>query len=735
MSAPGSTGPRTARPATGPFARDFDRRAFFRLIGGGIAVFVTLGPEELFAQGRRSYPEDLNAYLLIGADGRVTVFTGKIEMGQGVMTSQAQMVADELGVALESIDMVMGDTDRCPWDMGTFGSLTTRMFGPVLRAAAAEARLVLLGLAAKQLGAVRGDLEITEGVVSVAGEPTRRVTFGELARGRRLARLVGEKAVLRQVKEFAVMGRSPERLDARVKVTGAAQYAGDIRRPGMLCARILRPPAHGAKLRGVDTSAAEALPGVRVVRDGELVAVLHPQPDGAAAALAALRAEWDSAPAGPDAETIFAHLRSAAGEPQVVDQRGDPEGFRSRAGEAMVAATFHKGYVAHAPIEPHTAVAEWAGDRMTVWASTQTPFPTRSSVAAALGLDEDKVRVITPYVGGGFGGKSAHRQAVEAARLARAAGVPVQVAWTRQEEFFHDTFDPACVVEAAAALDEAAKIIFWSYDVWAAGARSAEVIYDVPNVRIRSFGGRMSGAEQREAEPFHPFAVGPWRAPGANMNVFARESLIDILAARAQVDPLELRLKNLTDSRMRRVLEACAAAFGWRAVPAARTRRGRGRGVACGIDAGTYVALMAEVEVDRESGRLRVERVVCAQDMGIVVNPDGARMQVEGCVTMGLGYALAEELRFEGGRILDTNFDSYELPRFSWVPKIEAVLVDHPELDPQGGGEPAIVPMGAVLANALFDATGARLFRLPLTAGRVREALAGQSGAAAEKGG
>ncbi len=735
MSAHPGADPRGTGPASGPFARGFDRRAFFRLVGGGIAVFVTLGLEELLAQGRRSYPEDFNAYLLIGADGRVTVFTGKIEMGQGVMTSQAQMVADELGVALESVDMVMGDTDRCPLDMGTFGSLTTRMFGPVLRAAAAEARLVLLGLAAKQLGAARSELEIAAGVVSVAGEATRRVTFGELARGRRLARLVGEKAVLRQVKEFAVMGRSPERLDAREKVTGAAQYAGDIRRPGMLCARILRPPAHGARLRGVDTSAAEALPGVRVVREGDLVAVLHPQSDGAAAALAALRAEWDPAPGGPDAETIFEHLRSAAGDPQEVDRRGDPEAVRARAADAMVSATFRKGYVAHAPIEPHTAVAEWDGERMTVWASTQTPFPTRSSVAAALGLGEDRVRVITPYVGGGFGGKSAHRQAVEAARLARAAGVPVQVAWTRQEEFFFDTFDPACVVKAAAALDEAAKITFWSYDVWAAGARSAEVIYDVPNVRIRSFGGRMSGAEQREAEAFHPFAVGPWRAPGANMNVFARESLIDMLAARAGIDPLELRLKNLTDARMRRVLEACAAAFGWRAAPAAGRRDGRGRGVACGVDAGTCVALMAEVTVDRASGRVRVERVTCAQDMGIVVNPDGARMQIEGCITMGLGYALAEELRFDGGRILDTNFDTYELPRFSWVPEIESVLVDHPELDPQGGGEPAIVPVGAVLANALFDATGARVLRLPLTPGRIRAALAGPAGAAVEEGG
>jgi len=297
----------------------------------------------------------------------------------------------------------------------------------------------------------------------------------------------------------------------------------------------------------------------------------------------------------------------------------------------------------------------------------------------------------------------------------------VQVAWTREEEFFYDTYDPAAVVEVTAALGDGGRLEHWRYDVWAAGARGADVIYDVPEVRVRSFGGRMTAGEQRIGPQLHPFAVGPWRAPGANMNTFARESQIDILAARAGIDPLELRLRNLKDERMRRVLEAAAAAFGWKP---GRRPDGRGHGVACGIDAGTYVALMAEVEVERGSGRVRVERVVCAQDMGIVVNPEGARMQIEGCVTMGLGYVLAEELRFEGGRILDSNFDSYELPRFSWVPRIEAVLVANDELAPQGGGEPAIVPMGAVVANAVFDATGARLYRLPMTPTRVREALA-----------
>lgn len=696
-----------------------DRRDFLRLVGGGIAVFVTLGPDDLFAQGRRAYPEDLNAYLRIGEDGRVTVFTGKIEMGQGVETSQAQMVADELGVSLAMIDMVMGDTDRCPWDAGTWGSLTTRMFGPVLRAAAAEARLVLLGLAAQRLGVARSALDAADGVAFVAADPARRVAYAELARGRQIARLVGEKAVLKQVRKFAVMGRSPARFDGRAKVTGAALYAGDIRRPGMLHARILRPPAHGARLASVDTAAAETLPGVRVVRDGDLLAVLHAEPDGAAAALAAVRATWEPVPSEPDGESIFEHFKSAAGEPREIARAGDPE---ARLAGEVFQSTFRKGYVAHAPIEPHGALAELVDGKLTVWASTQTPFGTKDTLAAALELPPEKVRVITPYLGGGFGGKSAHRQAVEAARLARAAGAPVMVAWTRAEEFFFDTYDPACVVEVRTAADESGKLTLWAYDVWAAGARSAELFYDVPDVRIRSFGGRMvAGTEQRIGEAFHPFAVGPWRAPGANMNVFARESHLDRVAARLGLDPVEFRLRNLRDGRMRRVLETAARAFGWQSGPGPT---GRGQGIACGIDAGTYVALAAEVEVDRATGAIRVKRVVCAQDMGIVVNPEGAKMQIESCITMGLGYVLAEELRFAGGRISDTNFDTYELPRFSWLPEIESVLVANDELDPQGGGEPAIVPMGAVVANAVFDATGARLDRLPMTPERVRAALA-----------
>jgi len=363
--------------------------------------------------------------------------------------------------------------------------------------------------------------------------------------------------------------------------------------------------------------------------------------------------------------------------------------------------------------------------KATVWASTQTPFPTRDRVAEALELDAKNVRVITPYVGGGFGGKSADRQAVEAARLAQITGRPVQVSWTRAEEFFYDTFDPASVVQIVSAIDRDGKITLWDYTVYAAGSRSADLFYDVPNARIRSSGRTVYG-KAGAGKSVHPFAVGPWRAPGANMNVFARESQIDVMAAAARADPLEFRLRNTSDARMRKVLQAAADAFGWKRAPGPS---GQGRAVACSADAGSDVALMAQVKVDRASGKVKVSRIVVAQDMGTVVNPDGAKMQMEGSVTMGLGYTFAEELRFRGGEILDRNFDSYELPRFSWVPSIETVLVKNDDLAPQGGGEPAIVATGAVMANAVFDAVGARLYRLPMTPDRVKQAIAEGKGA------
>ena len=698
----------------GPMA--VDRRDFLKLGGGGIAVLLSLRGTELVAAGlevQQGYPDDFNAYLRIGEDGRVSVLSGKIEMGQGVETSQAQMVAEELHVPLSRIDMVLGDTEQCVWDAGTWGSLTTRVFGPALRAAAAEARTVLLELAADRFEVPVDRLVAQDGVISVRGG-SASVTYGELARGQRIDRHIQGEAALTAVKDFRVMGTSPRRMDAEAKVTGAAVYAGDVRVPGMVRARILRPPALDATLIEVDVSEAEATPGVTVVQDGELVAVLHEDPEVAERALGSVRAEWDIPDPVVDNQTIWDHLVAAAPRGRTAEERGGLD-----RGEAACSRLFEHtwtdNYVAHAPMEPHTALASRTGDTITLWVSTQSPFGDQRRVAGVLGIDPGQVRVVTPYVGGGFGGKAVNPQALEAARLAWVSGLPVQVQWTREEEFLYDTFHAAAVVNVRSGIDGDGRIRLWDYHVYMAGTRGSEIYYDVPNVAVVS----------HDADGAHPVATGAWRAPGANTNCFARESQIDIMAAEAGIDPLEFRLRNLTDTRMRRVLQTVADAAGYTPAPGPS---GRGLGWACGIDAGTYVAHLARVAVDEGSGQVRVEKIWCAQDMGVVVNPDGARMQMEGCLTQGLGFTLMEKLRFRGGNVLDRNFDTYRIPRFSDLPEIETILVKNDELPPQGGGEPAIIAMAAVVANAIFDATGARVTTMPMDPGEVRRALAARTG-------
>ncbi|MEO8587021.1 MAG: molybdopterin cofactor-binding domain-containing protein [Acidobacteriota bacterium] len=709
--------PALVTPPT-PSEASFSRRRFIRLVGGGIVVLFNADLSDLLGQETRTrgYPTDFNAYLRIAGDGRVTVYSGKIEMGQGIVTSLAQMAADELGVALASIDMIMGDTELCPFDNGTYGSMSTRFFGPALRAAAAEAKAVLVALASERLKVSKDALRVEDGVVFAAADPNARVTFGQLADGQKIVRTPDGKAVPKTVAEFRVMGKPTKRLDARAKVTGKAQFAGDVRLPGMLYAKVLRPPAHGATMKTVDTSGAARIPGAVVVNEGGLVAVLASDPETAEKALAAVKSDWDVPKPEFDDRTVFDHLLTSGGAGQESERKGDlAEG--EKASLSLFEGKYLNGYGAHAAMETHTALARLENGTLTVWVSTQTPFPNQQAIALALGMGKENVRVITPFVGGGFGGKSGGgQQAIEAAKLAKATGKPVQVCWNRAEEFFFDAFRPAAVVKIKSGIDGAGRITLWDYQVYAAGTRGAEQFYDVPHNLMRAYG--RWGVDRPK---MHLFATGPWRAPGANLNVFARESHLDAMASKAKVDPLEFRLMNTSDKRMRSVLEAAAARFGWKR---AAGPSGRGVGIACGIDAGTYVALAAEVKVDAATGRIRVARIACAQDMGVVINPDGATMQMEGCIMMGLGYALTEEVRFDGGRILTKNFDTYEIPKFSMMPALDTVLVKNDELSPQGGGEPALVPVGAAIANAVFDGTGVRLTEMPMTPDRVKRALA-----------
>ena len=694
------------------------RRDFLRRFGGGIGIFVTFGRplgllERAEAQSR-GVPSDFNAFVRIAQDGRVTCLTGKIEMGQGPITSLAQMMADEIDVPYGMVDMVMGDTDLCPWDMGTWGSLTTRAFGPLLRAAAAEARSVLLELASEALSVPVPRLQAKDGLIFDRKNERKHITYGELAKGKPIARHLTVKPELKDVSQFRVMGQPKLRRDSLEKVTGKAKYAADIRLPGMLYAKILRPPAHGAKLKKVDTSGARKVDGVRLVENGDFIAVLHELPDVAEEALGRINATFDVPPATVTDENIHEHLASVAPKGEVAAKAGNLEQGRKRA-TRTIETSFFDGYVAHAPMETHAALAQIERGKCTVWASTQNPFGARDKVARAINFSPNEVRVITPFVGGGFGGKTSNMQAVEAARLAKAVGRPVQVMRTREEEFFYDTFRPAAVVNIRSGIDNSGRMTFWDYEVLFAGQRGAEQFYEIPHHRTTVRPRGWSGGPGT-----HPFATGAWRAPANNTNTFARESQVSAMAAAASADPIAFRLKHLKDPRMIRVLNAAAKRFGW--TPAATPSK-RGFGVACGIDAGTYVAAMAEVTVDARSGNVEVKRVLSAQEMGIVVNPQGATIQMEGCITMGLGYALSEEVHFRGGKILDTNFHRYEIPRFSGLPKIETLLVEANDIAPQGGGEPAIVVMGAVIANAIHDATGARLKRMPMTPARVKAAM------------
>lgn len=690
------------------------RRDFLKQIGGSLTIFFFLEAGTAVAQRGREYPEDVNAYLRIHADGRISCFTGKIEMGQGIVTSLAQMIADELDVPLNAIDMVMGDTDLCPYDGGTVGSRTTKYFGPALRQAGATAKAILLQMASArwQIDPLR--LAVTDAVIFVENDPSKKVSYAELVAGEKLEHLIAAEESPEHYSKHTIAGTAYKRTDAYAKVTGTAIFAGDIRLPNMLYARVLRPPAHGATRGAVDTRAAQ-MPDVQVIEDGDLVAALSEKPDLAENALQRIKAEFHIPTDLRNNDTIFTHLENAATSERLVTEQGDIE-VGKKASDKIVQSSYFNHYVAHAPLETHTAVADVQGDRATLWISTQMPFRVQPEVAATLGIPEDHVRIITPFLGGGFGGKKSGQFIHDAARLSQKTGRPVQVMLSRKEEFFFDTFRPAAVVQAASGIDKNGRMTFWDCAHLFPGTRSSEPIYNIPHYRV------VSKSTERDEASAHPFETGAWRGPGSNTNVFAMESQVDEMARLAGLDPLTFRLNNLADARMIRVLTAAAEKFGNTFSPGPS---GKGYGIACTNYLNSYVATMAEVTVNEQTGHVQVKRMVCAQDMGEIINPQGAILQIEGCLSMGLGYCLAEEIVFHGGTILTENFDTYEFTRFSWTPQIETVLIDNPELPPQGCGEPAITTTGAVLANAVYDAIGARLYTLPMTPQRIKQALQG----------
>ena len=689
----------------------WDRREFLQALGGGLLVLCLLreAPAQQPEQGRRrgfgrggAAPREVSAWIHIDQDGAVSAYTGKAEVGQNIRTSLSQAVAEELRVPLESVRMVMADTGRTPFDMGTFGSLTTPMMAPQLRRAAAAARERLIDLAAERWNVARDRIEIKAGKAVERGSE-RSAGFGALTQGQKLVATISDAVPLTPAERSEVVGHPAAKVDGRAFVTGRHAYASDQKRPGMVHGKVLRPPAYGAKLESVDTAAAQSSAGVTVVRDGEFVGVAAPDEHTAARAIKALNARWTTTSQPSDSE-LFKLLKEPAGEAR--GGFGGPS--RSQSGsieEGLSAAafkverTFTIAYIAHAPLEPRAAVAEWEGDRLTVWTGTQRPFGVRGELAQAFGIPEERVRVIVPDTGAGYGGKHTGEAAVEAARLAKAAKRPVKLVWTREEEFTWAYFRPAGVIDTRAGVSKDGTLTAWEFHNYNSGGAGLGTPYEVANRRVEYHASRS------------PLRQGSYRALASTANHFARESMMDELAKGVGMDPLAFRLRNLRDERLRTVLKAAAERFGW---DAAKATPERGVGLACGTEKGGYVATCAEVSVDRSSGAVKVTRVVTAFECGAIVNPDHLKNQVEGALVMGLGGALFEAIRFEDGKVTNGRFSRYRVPRFGDTPAIEVVLLDRKDLPSAGAGESPIVAIAPAVGNALHAAAGVRLTALPM---------------------
>jgi isoquinoline 1-oxidoreductase len=691
---------------------DVDRRGFLEVLGGGVLVCLA-APDALAAaqeSGRtrssRELPKDLAAWLHIDKDGRVTIFTGKVEVGQNIRTSLAQQVAEELRVPVDSIRMVMGDTDLTPWDAGTFGSRTTPTMGPQLRAVAATAREALIDLAAERWKVPRSGLSAESGKIT---DPAAKQTirYGELTRGENLVKTVPADAPVSPTSSWKIAGASAPKVDGRDFVTGRHRYTSDLSRPGMLHGKVLRPAAFQATLVSLDSAKAEAIPGVKVVRDADFVGLVAPDLWTAERGLASLEAKWKEVAGQPSNANLFEYLKknedtSDRPEPRVT---GSVEQAMASA-DVKLSQTYTVQYIAHAPLEPRAAVAEWSGEKLTVWTGTQRPFAVRDELAAALRVPPENVRVLVPDTGSAYGGKHTGDAAVEAARLAKAAGKPVKLVWTRDEEFTWAYFRPAGVIEARSGARRDGTIVAWEFHNYNSGPAGIATPYAIANQTIQ----------------FHtvksPLRQGSYRALAATANHFARESHMDELAHAVGMDPLAFRLKNLTDPRLKAVFEAAAEKFGWGKYKA---EAGRGFGIAGGTEKAGYIATCADVEVERPSRRVRIRRVAAAFECGAVVNPNGLRNQIEGAIVQGIGGALFEAIRFENGRISNPHFSEYRVPRFPDIPAIDIAILDRKDLPPAGAGETPIVGIAPAVAGAIFAATGVRLRTLPLAPDRIPE--------------
>lgn len=629
-----------------------NRREWLGAVGAGVSFNVAVE-----AAGRPL----LGARFEFAADGAVTLLTGKVELGQGSRTLLVQCVAEELRLPVSRVRAVMADTARVPDDGGTFASLTTPLAVPAIRQAAAAAREMLRTMKAEEA----------------------------------VLREIPLKVELTPPTEWKVLGTPVPNLNAHAIVTGALKFAGDLKLPGMLAGKAVRPEAYQAELVSFEGGAA-------VVREGNYLGVTATDEESAERAAAGVRANWKAKDLLPPPE-LFAHFRKTAVPPVAnmnsryppLLEKGDVETALAAAARRLE-ASYTLPAIAHAPLEPRTALASWDERGLTVRSCGQVPFGVRRQLAAAFKLPEDRVRVILSGAGGAFGGKHGPEAMLEAAWLAKAAGKPVRVAWTREEEFTRSYCRPPGVIDVRAGLSKTGRIAAWDFRNYNSGPASLPAPYDIPAYRCAYYRAEC------------PLRLGPYRSLAAVANTFARESHVEELASLAGQDPVEFRLKNISNPRLREAIERAADRFGW----------GRSRaaaGMACNLEKGGHLALF--VELESVKGRVRMLRMVAALDCGAVLNPDNLRNQVAGAMAMGIGGALFEELRYDRGKVLNASFTGYRVPRFSDVPPIEVILLNRSGETPAGAGESSITVVAPAIAAALFKVAKRRLRALPLEPG------------------
>jgi nicotinate dehydrogenase subunit B len=729
------------------------RRDFTAALGG-IVLSFSLRPEIATGQQAAALPGSLqgnrmlDAWLRINADGTITVFTGKVELGQGILTALAQIAAEELDVPLARVTIVPADTGRTPNEGQTAGSQSVENSGSALRMAGAEVRAILVDLAAKKFGVAADTLAVSDGVIRAPDG--RKVSYGELADEANLKREATAKVAPKPPAQHKLVGKSVARLDLPAKVTGGAAFVQDIRLPDMLHGRVVRPPRYGAKLDSFDEAKIKAMPGVvAVVRDGSFLGVVAAREEQAIKARAALAAsaKWTAGPELPDPAHLYEQLIAMPSEVKVIGEKHAP----LPDGAKTVEATYHRPYQAHASIAPSCALAELKEGKLTVWTHSQGVFPLRGTIARALGMQPAAIRCIHAEGAGCYGHNGADDVALDAALLARATnGRPVRLQWMRDDEMKWEPYGPAMTMRAKGAVADG-RVVDWNYDVhsqshnmrpgdpdginllasWyldkphqagparqaaqpnGAGDRNAITLYDFPRQRTTH--------HLIKEQPVRTSAL---RTLGAYANVFAIESFMDELAAAAGADPIAFRLAHTRDPRARAVIEAVAKAADWKQGERGSGTRGRGLGFAKYKTTATYNAVIVEVEVDRDSGAIKVPRVWTSVDSGQIINPDGLTNQIEGGIVQSMSWTLHEAVRFDQTGIVSRDWATYPILTIAEAPKIETVLIDRPTERSLGAGEASQGPTVGAIANAFANATGKRLRDLPFTPERVKAALA-----------